>query len=203
MRLAEEQQGRTGLVVFEANPEIVSPLTSDTNAVRELIDSLQPGEVGEPGSDVGNAILAALRVIESDPAQKADILVFSDGEDQGTRIAEAVQRANARGIAVSTIVIGSGEGSTIPTPEGPLRDTSGQTVTTYARTEAMAQIARETGGSALVNPFGAKALDSLSSGAAAGTRKSEARVPIDRYQWPLTLAFVALFAGSLLHRGAE
>jgi hypothetical protein len=28
-------------------------------------------------------------------------------------------------------------------------------------------------------------------------------MPIDRYQWPLALAFFAFLGGSLLHRGAE
>jgi hypothetical protein len=29
------------------------------------------------------------------------------------------------------------------------------------------------------------------------------RVPIDRYQWPLAIAFAAFFCGSLANRGAE
>jgi Ca-activated chloride channel homolog len=204
MRLAEEQQGRVGLIVFEAESDVISPLTSDTLAVRELIDSLQPGEVGEPGSDVGNAILAAMKIIESETGQKSDIVVITDGEDQGTRVAEGVQRAKSRGVQVSTIVIGSGQGSTIPTPNGPLRDTSGEVVSTIARTEVMAGIARDTGGVALVNPFGANGLDVLAGRSSAATaRATEARVPIDRFQWPLAAAFAMLFAGSLLHRGAE
>ncbi len=44
MRLAEEQEGRVALIVFEAEPEVVSPLTSDTAAVSALIDSVVPGE---------------------------------------------------------------------------------------------------------------------------------------------------------------
>jgi Ca-activated chloride channel family protein len=204
MRLAEEQEGRVGLIVFEAEPDVISPLTSDTVAVRELIDSLQPGEVGEPGSDVGNAILAAMRLIEAETTQKSDIVVISDGEDQGTRVAEGVQRARSRGVQVSTIVVGSGQGSSIPTANGPLRDTSGEVVTTIARTEVMAGIARDTGGMALVNPFGANAIDGLAGGNTAATpRATEARVPIDRFQWPLAMAFALFFAGSLLHRGAE
>jgi hypothetical protein len=115
-----------------------------------------------------------------------------------------VQRAKSRGIQVSTIVVGSGQGSTIPTANGPLRDTSGDVVTTIARTEVMSGIARDTGGVALVNPFGANALDVLAGGSAAATsRATEARVPIDRFQWPLAIAFALLFAGSLLNRGSE
>jgi Ca-activated chloride channel family protein len=204
MRLAEEQDGRVALIVFESEPDVVSPLTSDTAAVSALIDSVVPGEVGQPGSDVGSAMIAALRLIESDPTQKVDVVVISDGEDQGTRVTEAVRRAQSRGVVVSTIVVGSGQGSTIPTTNGPLRDTDGKLVTTYARTEGMKAIARDTGGTALVNPFGAHGLDALTNGTKATTpKKTEARVPIDRYQWPLALAFAALFAGSLANRGAE
>lgn len=204
MRLADAQQGRVALVVFEAEPEVVSPLTTDTAAVASLIDTIVPGEIGEPGSDLGSAILAAMRLIDNDLAQKADIVVLSDGEEQGVRVDEAVQRAKSRGVQVSTIVIGSAQGSTIPTPRGPLRDESGNIVTTSARTEAMAEVAKGTGGRMLENPFGARSLEPLLDSASVATaRETEARVPIDRYQWPLGLALVALLGGSLLQRGAE
>ena len=204
IRLANAQEGRIALVIFEAEPEVVSPLTTDTDAVAALIDTIAPGETGQPGSDAGSAILAALRLMEADASQKADIVVISDGEDQGTRVADAVQRAKTRGVEVSTIVIGSSAGSTIPGERGPMRDESGDIITTYARTEVMGDVARGTGGTLLVNPFGARALDPLLRNAKVATRReTEARVPIDRYQWPLALAFVALMGGSLLHRGAE
>lgn len=204
MQLADAQQGRVALVVFEAQPEVVSPLTTDTIAVSALIDTIGTGEIDEPGSDLGNAILAALRLIESDAAQRADIVVISDGEEQGVRVGEAVQRAKSRGVEVSTIVVGSAQGSTIPTSSGSLRDEGGNVVTTYARSEVMNDVARETGGTMLENPFAARALDPLlRHGSAVTQRETQTRVPIDRYQWPLALAFVALFGGSLLHRGAE
>ena len=203
-RLADAQQGRTALIVFEAEPEVVSPLTTDSDAVTALLDTLQPGEVGQPGSDLGNAILGAMRLIEADAAQKADIIVISDGEDQGVRVSEAVQRAKSRGVEVSTILLGSADGSTIPTSRGPLRDTTGEIVTTYARPEALREVARGTGGTMLENPFAEHALDPLlGRGTVAQPRTTQVRVPIDRYQWPLAFAFVFLFLGSLAHRGAE
>ena len=203
VRLARAQEGRIALVVFEAQPEVVSPLTTDAEAVAALIDTLQPGEIGAPGSDVGSAILTAMRLIETDTGQKADVVVLSDGEDQGTRVAEAVQRAKSRGVEVSTIVVGSAQGSTIPTPRGPLRDQSGEVVTTYARGDLLGDIARATGGKALENPFSDRALDPVLGSGATTQRQTHTRVPIDRFQWPLALAFFALLGGSLLHRGAE
>jgi Ca-activated chloride channel homolog len=178
-------------------------LTTDGEAVAALIDTLQPGELGAPGSDLGSAMLAALRLIESETGQKADLVVLSDGEDQGSRVAEAVQRAKSRAIEVSTIVVGSAQGSTIPTERGPLRDMQGEVVTTYARSEVLGDVARATGGKLLENPFADRALDPVLGSGATTRRQTHARVPIDRFQWPLALAFFAFLGGSLLHRGAE
>lgn len=203
VRLARAQDGRIALVVFEAQAEVVSPLTTDGEAVAALIDTLQPGEIGAPGSDIGSAMLAALRLIETETGQKADLVVLSDGEDQGSRVAEAVQRAKSRGTPVSAIVIGSAQGSTIPTPGGPLRDTSKEVVTTYARSDVLGGIARDTGGMLLENPFSDRALDPILGSGATTRRQTHTRVPLDRYQWPLVLAFFAFLGGSLLHRGAE
>lgn len=203
-RLADAQPGRVALVVFEGGPDVISPLTSDTAAVVALLDTLDTGEVGQPGSDIGNALLGALRLIEADPTHKADVVVISDGEEQGTRVEEAIQRAKQRGIAVSTILIGTAEGATIPTPRGPLRDSGNDIVTTYARPETLREVASGTGGLMLENPFGQRALDPLIGRAGGGTeRQTHARVPVERYQWPLGLAFVAMLLGSVLNRGAE
>ena len=203
-RLAEAQQGRIGLIVFESDPDVISPLTTDTDAVVALIDTLQAGEVGQPGSDLGGAITAALRLIEADPTQKTDIVLISDGEEQSGRVADAIQRAKTRGVAVSTVLVGTSEGSSIPTAQGPLRDSSGDIVTTYARSEVLRDIASSTGGTLLENPFADHALDPLIGSAREGTlRETQARIPIDRYQWPLALAFFALLGGSFVNRGAE
>jgi Ca-activated chloride channel family protein len=203
-RLAEAQQGRVALIVFEASADVVSPLTSDSEAVIALLDTLQPGEVGMPGSDIGSAITTGMRLIEADPLRSADIVLISDGEDQGAHIDEAMQRAKSRGITVSTILIGSAEGASIPTPNGPLRDSRGEVVTTYARDEALREVATATNGRMLTNPFAEHALDPLLANARPrGLNVTHARIPIDRYQWPLALAFFLFLGGSLANRGAE
>ena len=203
-RIIERHHGRIGLIAFEAGAEVISPLTGDTEAVLSLLETLQPGEIGRPGSDLGTAVIAALRLIEADAGQKADVIVMSDGEDQGRRIDEAVHRARVRGVIVSGIVVGGAEGSTIPAREGALRDSSGEVVITYARSDILQRLASGTGGTVLANPFSEHALDPLLARTVAGAqRTSEVRVPIDQFQWPLAVAFAAFFCASLLNRGAE
>jgi Ca-activated chloride channel family protein len=205
-RIIEAHPGRIALIAFEGGAEVVAPLTSDSDAVIALLDTLQPGELTQPGSDIGTAILASLRLIEREVAEKADVVLISDGEDQGSRLEDSLREAKLRGIEVSTIVVGSGDGSTIPAPNGgrELRDTSGQIVTTYARADVLEPIARETGGMFFENPFSLRALDPLIAHTIDGgaTRKN-VRMPVDRFQWPLALAFLAFFCGSLVNRGAE
>lgn len=204
-RLIENHGGRVALIAFEGAAEVISPLTNDSEAVASLIDTLQPGEVGEPGSDFSAAIVKAIRLAEVDANAKADVVIISDGEEQGSgRLTDTLTRARSRGVRVSAIVIGSGEGATIPTPDGVLREESGQAVTTYARTDVMERVTAQTGGTLLENPFAEHALDPLLVRTGSGpVRETHVRVPVDRYQWPLGLAFVAFFCASLLNRGAE
>ncbi|MGZ7039751.1 MAG: VWA domain-containing protein, partial [Thermoanaerobaculia bacterium] len=80
-RLIDAAPGRVALIEFEARGEVVSPLTNDGDAVAALLDSTSTGDVGDPGSDIGAALMAALKMVESDPASKADVVIISDGED--------------------------------------------------------------------------------------------------------------------------
>ncbi len=205
-QLVEQTEGRSAIVAFEGAAETVAPLTNDDQAILELLDTLQPGEVGEPGSDIGAAIDAALKLLQAETSQKADIVLISDGEEQGSHLGltEALHRARTRNIPVSTIAVGTPAGGTIPAGNGVLRDDSGEIITTHEQPDVLQRVARATDGRFLDNPFAAGALEPLVARQAVGGERSRpVRVPIDRYQWPLAVAFAAFFCGSLANRGAE
>ncbi len=203
-RLIENHSGRVALIAFEASPEVISPLTNDTDAVLALLDTLQAGEVGQPGSDIGDAILTSLRLVEGEAGQKADVVVISDGEEQGHRLADAIRRARTRSVQISTIGVGTENGSSIPTGDGVLRDESGEIITTRMQPDVLERIAANTGGVFLANPFAEHALAPLlARGVAGAAKQKDVRVPIDRYQWPLGFAVIGLVCASLLNRGAE
>jgi Ca-activated chloride channel family protein len=202
-RIVDAQPGRVGLVIFESAAEVVAPLTSDDEAVKELLDSIQPGELSMPGTDLAAALNTSLRLVDADPMQRGDVVVISDGEDQSSRLTEAIAKMKSRGVTASTILIGSTAGSTIPDENHRnLVDDEGQTVVTYAHPENLQRIATESGGRYYENPFGEHALDTL---AASGgrLRQRNVKVPIERYQWPLAVAFFAMFVGSVVGRGGE
>jgi Ca-activated chloride channel homolog len=205
-RIISQHSGRIALIIFEDSAEVVSPLTTDTEAVISLLDSINTGDVDDPGSDLGRALLAALQLVDADPGQKADIVVLSDGEDQGRHVELALQKLHGKGVPVSTIVIGSAEGTTIPVNGGRdvLHDTDGNVVTTRANDAVLEQVAHATGGQFYRNPFGQHAVDPLiAAGEGGRAQQKMLQVPIDRYQWPLGLAFVMFLCGSIANRGTE
>jgi Ca-activated chloride channel family protein len=180
-------------------------LTTDGDALLALAESLHSGEIDKPGSDIGNAVRAALRVVESTGGQQADIVVLSDGEDQGANAASAAAEARAKNVTVHAVMFGHGDGATIPAGTGSLQDEQGQTVITKANPAVLQSIARETGGIFVANPYSAALLSSLdktfTTRTAGGSRV--VHVPMERYQWPLGLALAGFLGAAFLNRGAD
>src|SRR5207244_6489627 len=71
-RIIAAHQGRIGLVIFEAGAEVMAPLTSDDDAVAALLDSIDTGEIGLPGSDAGAALAKAARLLDADAGHRGD-----------------------------------------------------------------------------------------------------------------------------------
>lgn len=204
-QLIESSSGRVGLIVFEREADIISPLTSDLGALRVLLDSVSTGQMSEAGSDLGKALLKGVSLVEKLDRRGVDFVIISDGEDQGHSLSNAIRKLREEQIPVSAVAIGNREGATIPTPDGPLRDQSGETVRTAADPERMSRIAKSTGGRLYVNPFAAASLDGLINATASAQRTEDrqVRVPTERYQWPLSIGLALAFVASFLHRGAE
>ncbi|HEY0591893.1 MAG TPA: VWA domain-containing protein [Thermoanaerobaculia bacterium] len=202
------QQGRVAVLEFESVGLLISPLTSDADAVQDLVDSLAPGELSLAGTDLGAAILRGLEYLASRTSGPRAIVLFSDGENRGERglLEKALAEAVRLEIPISTVLVGTSRGGPIPVDGGVLRDEAGRVVTTRADGAVLARIARTTGGSFVENPF-----DRAASAAMKGLTPAEIvagegrtrRVPIERFQWPLALGVILLLGGSFLHRGSE
>jgi Ca-activated chloride channel family protein len=206
-RLVESEPGRVALILFEGEAEVVSPLTSDHAAVQTLLESLSAGEAAEAGSDMAVALKKAIELVPGGAAGSTDVILISDGEHRGGDFERVLEEVAAAGLRVSTVLVGSDEGSTIPIGEGRfLRDEDGQMVISRADAANLRRIAQRTGGQFFDNPFGQITLRRLTSGVEFdGSRKSgrTARVPVEHYQWPLGFALAMFLCGSLAHRGAE
>jgi Ca-activated chloride channel family protein len=144
---------RVGLVTFSEREQVLSPPTADHAVVSDALGSLQAGG----GTAMGDGLLRATEISQLGVGQgnEADARGSSGGNGQGVPAAvvllsdgantsgetepeEAAERAQALGVPVFTVALGTEEG----TVEGP----GGQEVPVPPDEETLRRIAEETGG---------------------------------------------------------
>jgi len=193
---------RFGLVVFEGVAEIISPLTTDADALSTLVDSLATGELPTAGSNLEAAIDASRELLRSGSGG-GRILLIGDGEETVGDWRKAAARVREGGFHIDTILIGTEAGAEIVIDEGaPLRDQNGEVVVTRARAEIFQEIASATGGRFLSNPATLDLLTAAGESQSDEQRRSQ-KVPNEQYQWPLAFALGFAALASIVNRGAE
>jgi Ca-activated chloride channel family protein len=197
-RLLPRLEGnRVGVVVFAGEAYPLVPLTTDLSAVSAFLDTVAPGMISLPGSNLEQAVAAALRLLPEEGEGRVVVLV-SDGENLQGDMAAAAAALGQAGVGVLAAVAGTEAGGPIPVSDekGAVhykRDRGGQPVVTRAQREVMAELTRAVFGEVL--EVGSK--DAVQEVAAAverlRTREVEqTRRPERVERFPLFLAAAAL-----------
>jgi Ca-activated chloride channel family protein len=104
---------RIGVVSFATRAAVATPPTADRELVDEALDTLRPGEA----TAIGDAVVLAARVGRAqqtgdEPPPPRSVLLISDGAADGGMIspAAAAERAQALGVPVYTVAIGTPAG---------------------------------------------------------------------------------------------
>ncbi|MDX6770919.1 MAG: VWA domain-containing protein, partial [Elusimicrobiota bacterium] len=194
---------RVGVVAFAGEAQVVCPVTSDTEAAKQLLSVLEPGAIAVPGTAVGSAIRLAASMLGRYPGTKA-VVLLTDGEDHGTDPVSAAREAASAGVRVYTVGVGTPEGEPIPVggPGEYKKDAKGATVVTRLGEKALVEAAEVSGGAYYRSTPGeeelAEIVARIKGGAAAkGLAGSAARWK-DRAALPLALAFLLLLAELLV-----
>ena len=97
---------RIGLVVFESETRVMSPLTDDHQAVRSIIGKLDTNLLPD-GTAIGAGLASALNVLRGSQARSRVVILLTDGENNVHEIEpeEAAKLAKALGIRVYAIGI--------------------------------------------------------------------------------------------------
>lgn len=188
---------RVGLVTFAGSAFERSPLSLDTGAVSQLVAGAQAeAPLVQRGTDIGQAILAALRILDVDaPASTRAIVLVTDGEDLHSGIDDAIGAAQRRGVRIYTVVAGTAQGAPLPPVPGAAQS---DTSPSRADQATLERIARATGGDTRpVRTMAGLAVEF------AGLRRSELdhavhEVAIERFQWFLGAALVLLALRALI-----
>lgn len=131
---------RVAVVAFAGSTRVIAPLTRDYHFVRWAVESLSPASVDRGGSLVGDAVrVTAEDVFDPLVRRRKDVIILTDGEDQGSYPVEAAAAAGREGVRVVAVGLGSrGQGTRIPvvTEEGERRFLTSGGREVYSRLEA-------------------------------------------------------------------
>ncbi|MBR0459841.1 MAG: VWA domain-containing protein [Victivallales bacterium] len=105
---------RVGLVIFAGDAVPRCPLTLDYGFFRMMLADVEPRSVGRGGTNIGDALRTALKdVFDSQERQYKDVILITDGEDQGTFAQEAAETLGKAGIRLLAIGLGDEQGTPI------------------------------------------------------------------------------------------
>lgn len=143
---------KVGIVVFAGEAASIMPLTTDFTAAETYIGGIDTNVVKIQGTDFLKAMQTAASKFKNIAKGSRKVVLLSDGEDNEGNEKAASRFAEKEGIAVISVGIGTEEGAPIPEYVfgqlmGYKTDLSGQTVISKRQTNALNNLASNTGGS--------------------------------------------------------
>jgi len=207
--LVNELQGdRVGLIAFAGRAFLQAPLTIDYEAVMESINDLDTKTIPEGGTNISEAITLATQSFGKSAVGNRALIIFTDGEELSGDAMKSAKMAADAGVHIFTIGVGTSEGSLIPIAgeEGGtsfVKDSSGQVVKSKLDEKRLREIAQSTGGFYLHLENGPRTMQQIYNEGLAKMQAAEfdvrlSRRPIERYEWPLGAALIALALSILI-----
>lgn len=200
-RMARAMPGnRIGLVQTEGTGMVLAPLTLDAAVIDLLLDTIEPGSLPTPGTELAPGLEAALRLFGEGGDKHRVLVLLSDGEDHGGGLDPRIARLKEEGVVVHALGIGTPEGGYVPIPGSGnrsfKRQADGSLVVSKLHEETLESLCRATGGSylratsAAVDPTPIlQQVDRMEK----RTLESQSLSTLEeRFQWPLAAAVVAL-----------
>lgn len=143
---------KVGIVVFAGEARSIMPLTTDFQAAETYLGGVETNIVKIQGTDYLKALQTVTDKFKNIPRGARQVVLVSDGEDNEGNEKAAIKMATKEGISMITVGVGSEEGAPIPEYVfgqlmGYKSDRAGQTVISQRETQALQNIAYQTGGS--------------------------------------------------------
>lgn len=138
-------EGQTALLVYAAQPFVVTPLTDDTATIASQVSSLTTALVPSQGSRPDLAIAKAIELLSNGDTGRGDLLLITDG--LGTIPARQLADGTPPGVRISLLGVGTTEGAPIPLPGGDfLKNAAGEIVIPQLDEAQLKKLAYTTGG---------------------------------------------------------
>jgi Ca-activated chloride channel homolog len=207
--LINQLQGdRVGLIAFAGRAFLQAPLTIDYDAVVESVNDLDTKTIPEGGTNISSAIILATQSFGKSAMGNRALVVFTDGEQTGGDAVKTAKEAADAGVRIFTVGVGTPEGSLIPiTGDNDetnfVKDPAGQVHKSRLDENGLREIAQATGGFYLHLENGVRTMQQIQNEGLAKMQAAEmdvrlSRRPIERYEWPLGAALIALALSILI-----
>jgi Ca-activated chloride channel family protein len=206
--LNELQGDRVGLIAFAGRAFLQAPLTIDYDAVVEAINDLDTKTIPEGGTNISSAIALATQSFGKSATGNRALIIFTDGEELSGDAVKTAKEAADAGVRIFTVGVGTPQGSLIPVTgdDGQtdfVKDSAGQVVKSKLDDKRLHEIAQATDGFYVHLESGLRTMQQLQSEGLAKMKAAEmdvrlSRQPIERYEWPLSAALIALALSILI-----
>lgn len=122
--LHANQDGVNALIGYAGEAFVVAPLTSDAHSLGDLLDAMAPDTMPVDGDNAAAAIERGAALIRDGKAGGGSLVLITDQADAAAEA--AARKANAAGVQVSVLGVGTPQGGPVPLPDGGfLRDAQG------------------------------------------------------------------------------
>jgi len=206
--ISQLQGDRVGLIAFAGRAFLQAPLTIDYEAVVEAVNDLDTKTIPEGGTNISSAITLATQSFGKSAMGNRVLVIFTDGEELSGDAAKTAKEAADAGVRIFTVGVGTPQGSLIPVTgdDGQtsfVKDSSGQVVKSKLDDKRLREIAQATGGFYLHLENGPRTMQQIQNEGLAKMQAAEmdvrlSRRPIERYEWPLGAALIALALSILI-----
>ncbi|MDM8349784.1 VWA domain-containing protein [Pseudomonas sp. sp1636] len=144
--LQARRDAQTAIVLFAGSAHTLVPLSDDLATSRNLLESLKPSIMPEPGRRADLALNKALQLLEQGGQGQGRILLIGSGLDQQERLGIRQALGN-RGARLHMLGIGSAEGAPIVQENGALlKDAQGAILIPRLDNIGLARFVRQIGG---------------------------------------------------------
>ncbi len=204
--LKQRSEGQTALIVYAAEPFVVSPLTDDADTIVAMVPTLSTSLMPSQGSRADLALVKAMQLLQQAGVPHGDILLVTDGIDSD-RLEGVVSKLTRKGDRLSILGVGTVEGAPIATGSGGfLKDRDGSIVIPKLDEQDLRAIALQGGGNYRTLSTDDRDIERLMSQLSPGqldVGKQQAGFKADIWQeeGPWLLLLVIPFAALTFRRG--
>ena len=180
--LAQRGSGQTALLVYSSNAFTVTPLTTDTDTIAALANSLSTDIMPSRGSYPIAAIQKGKQLLEQAGATVGEVLLITDGSSSPAteRIARDLKDS---GYTLSVLAVGTAEGAPIPKLGGGfVTDQSGNIAVPRLEERSLRALAAAGGGRFSHLSTDDRDLKYLLSGEAGRQKASDEALATDRWR---------------------